>query len=431
MSSSPMFQITPEPGEARATALDQDAIWYCEAGAPVPSALSQAFAIACPERFPVEARVACLAPATVDGLAGQVKRMRAGIGDTPYLILIFPGEALPPRATAALDFGADDVVAEGDVEALRLALKRADRQLLRLRREAALARGVEIERDFLQACLDNIPTPIFFKNSRGIYVGCNRAFENYLGLSAAEIIGNSVYEVAPRECAEIYAVADAELLDRGGEQSYETRVPYADGSIRDVAFRKAVIVDEDGQTRGLAGAMIDITERKRLETELADAAARDPLTNSFNRRHFFRHVEDLLKTGDIAAATVAVVDIDHFKAINDGFGHAAGDAVLRAIARLLELRLGLGIVARAGGEEFFVYLPGMPLAAASAMMEDLRREIAALVVEDGGSRMSVTASIGLAEHAPARESFWDCIRRADAALYQAKNGGRNRLALAA
>ena len=133
---------------------------------------------------------------------------------------------------------------------------------------------IERKRTLLQTILDTVPAPIFYKDSAGLYLGCNTAFERYLGKSRAEVIGKSVFDLAPPDLAQIYNDADMELLRQGDTQSYETQVVFADGSRHDVLFSKAVFRREDGSPGGLVGAMLDITERKHAEESLQESEAR-------------------------------------------------------------------------------------------------------------------------------------------------------------
>jgi len=120
----------------------------------------------------------------------------------------------------------------------------------------------------LQVLLDAIPAPIFYKDANGIYLGCNVAFERYLGLSREQIVGKSVYDISPRDLADVYYRADKALFDQPGVQTYETNVAYADGVRRDVTFYKATFLGPDGALGGLVGTILDITERKRAEALL-------------------------------------------------------------------------------------------------------------------------------------------------------------------
>jgi PAS domain S-box-containing protein len=118
---------------------------------------------------------------------------------------------------------------------------------------------------FLRTLLDTIPNPVFYKNRNGEYTGCNRAFEDFLGRPASEIIGKTVYDMGPKEIADKYFEKDRELLENPGEQCYEWSVKRKSGEIRNVVFYKASIMNLDGEVDGLIGVILDITERKLME----------------------------------------------------------------------------------------------------------------------------------------------------------------------
>jgi diguanylate cyclase (GGDEF)-like protein len=168
--------------------------------------------------------------------------------------------------------------------------------------------------------------------------------------------------------------------------------------------------------------------------ELADAlahiqtlATRDELTMLPNRRYMgdFLQQEERRRSNDRSIACLALIDIDWFKKINDGYGHAAGDEVLRRFAE--EARQNLrenDVLARWGGEEFLLYFPRTPLNAAEAVLQRLRQHIQSLHFQSGEAQFRVTFSAGLIELLP-DESIDAGFRRADVLLYQAKAGGRN------
>lgn len=416
----------------RVAVRDCDAVWLGDAAAvpPMPprTRVMALSALENPEP------VICLAPLDADHPAASVRDALARAGELAFVIILLPDAMIDPASAArVVALGADDAVPAGDMPLLTLALARGSQALRRQGRHLVEARIHEREAAYLQACLDNLPTPIFFKNRRGIYTACNAAFANMLGLTTSDIIGNSVHEISTPERAQRYDEADRDLMEKGGVQIYESRVIRADGAEIDISFHKARIVGSDGEVRGLAGAMLDITARKRLEAQLADQAARDPLTGIFNRRQFFLRAQELICGATGPVATVAVLDLDSFKAINDRYGHAAGDTALCEVARLLERHLGgPNLVARAGGEEFFALVPNCALDDAEPLFELLRQAIAGLSIPVGDTQLGVTVSIGLAEHRiEAGPSVWDSLRLADAALYRAKGEGRNRIAIAA
>ena len=171
---------------------------------------------------------------------------------------------------------------------------------------------------------------------------------------------------------------------------------------------------------GLCAPHLEMARLSRLATI-------DPLTGVFNRRG----LDLVLREKDDRMVSVAMCDLDRFKRINDLYGHAAGDEVLRRVARLLAtvLRSGDGVV-RWGGEEFLLILPSVELGRAQRIVERARAWVEHEPIEIDGHVLDVTISVGAAERRPGelREAL---IARADEALYVAKNAGRNRVELAA
>jgi PAS domain S-box-containing protein len=118
---------------------------------------------------------------------------------------------------------------------------------------------------FLQQLLDSIPIPVYYKDADGLYLGCNTAFEKFIGLPRREIVGKTVYDVAPKERADKHHEADVVLLCHPGVQTYEASGIYKDGECHDVIFNKATFVDSNGCVTGIVGAMMDITSLRKAE----------------------------------------------------------------------------------------------------------------------------------------------------------------------
>jgi diguanylate cyclase (GGDEF)-like protein/PAS domain S-box-containing protein len=280
----------------------------------------------------------------------------------------------------------------------------------------------------IQNAIDTLPSPIFIKDGDCRYIACNRAFENYIGLTRAEIIGATVYDVAPAELAAIYEKADRDLLASGGTQTYDTNVRYADGSYRDVTFFKSVFYSEDGKPDGISGVIFDITDRKRLENELAQAAREDFLTGAVNLRTFYdlanQEFSRFKRTGE--AFSLLVLDLDHFKRINDTLGHEAGDDALRKFVQIVRNNLReQDIFARTGGDEFRLLLPGTPQPGAVLLAERIREEVNQVDLRTPNGSAILSMSAGLCRSLPDDTGIDDIVRRADAALYHAKAAGRN------
>jgi diguanylate cyclase (GGDEF)-like protein len=176
----------------------------------------------------------------------------------------------------------------------------------------------------------------------------------------------------------------------------------------------------------------EVVERRALEVKLRHMATTDPLTGALNRAEVLTLGQQELERARIDGTNVAVLmlDIDHFKRINDGHGHAAGDAALRhLIGTVTNTVRRVDLVGRVGGEEFVVILPGIASPAAARVAVRLRQQIADAEVEYGGEPIRMTVSIGLALARDDEHSIEQTLARADAALYTAKRGGRNRVVI--
>jgi PAS domain S-box-containing protein len=121
---------------------------------------------------------------------------------------------------------------------------------------------------FLQHLMDTIPYPLFYKDKNYTYIGCNAAFEDFIGLSKDSIVGKTVYDISPEDLADKYHQKDKELMEGKDLQVYEAPVKYADGSKHIVLFNKTTFDDGEGNVAGLIGLMVDITQRKEVENAL-------------------------------------------------------------------------------------------------------------------------------------------------------------------
>jgi len=359
----------------------------------------------------------------------MVPALRAKIHEDVYLVAVTESPLSSAWIARLIELGADDVADSSDAS-MSLVQARALRQLERRKSLLLENHAVNLEHTFLQASIDTLPSPIFFKNRQGQYTGFNKAFLDMIGKASDEVIGKTALDLFPNCLAATYHAADQDLMARGGTQIYEAQVHLANGETRDACFNKAVILDSTGAARGLAGTLIDISDRKAYELMLTEAAERDHLTHCWNRRKFFQFAEkvEAQAVNDNLAVCVAVLDIDHFKLINDQYGHAAGDAVLRTTANhLMMIFEEPDCVARAGGEEFYAIFCGTTLVEAKAKAESLCEAIANIKTDVGDSDITVTVSIGVARLAAGDGTVAHAISRADRALYTAKRKGRNRV----
>jgi len=140
----------------------------------------------------------------------------------------------------------------------------AERVSSELERKKAVARLKEAG-DFLQTLIDNIPNPVFYKNTQGVYLGCNKAFEELVGESREQVVGKTLHDLIKGDRAEKYRQKDWELLHGGGVQTFEVTIRTAAGEDREMMIYRACFTSQDGSVGGLVGVMLDITDRKRIE----------------------------------------------------------------------------------------------------------------------------------------------------------------------
>lgn len=195
--------------------------------------------------------------------------------------------------------------------------------------------------------------------------------------------------------------------------------------------RAFVLLQQSEQTNQRLAA--EIAHSKELETELQRQALTDPLTGLSNRRHyemlFKREHDRCCRHG--AALTLGMIDLDHFKRINDNHGHDVGDQVLKFVAEVMQRPLRHSdVLGRFGGEEFILILPDTSLAQARAIAERMRQALEDDALVQGDTLIKVTATFGLTQVRPADSDIQECVRRADEALYEGKRSGRNKVTLA-
>ncbi|MCF8197533.1 MAG: PAS domain S-box protein [Sulfuritalea sp.] len=429
-------------------------------------------------------------------------------------------------------------------EALRLSYREMEQRVAE--RTAEVSRQL----NFMEQLIESIPGPVFYKDRGGRYLGFNQRYLEFLGMPRDKLLGATVYDIAPKELADRYKAADDQLFNKPGAQVYETQVQPANGERRDVLFHKATFSDADGRVGGLIGVMFDITERKRMEERMQQAATvfdtslegititasdgsiiavnrafteitgysesevigRNPRILQSDRQepsfyremwdtigregrwqgelwnkrkdgslypesltisavkdatgrlmHFvgvFSDITEIRRANDLLAhqahhdhltglpnrllledrlhgallraqreqsqVAVMFIDLDRFKNINDSLGHNVGDTVLREVARRFgNLIRESDTVARMGGDEFLIVMEGihdptMVSRIADKILEDLRLNPVVLEQE-----FYVGASIGIAFFPQDGGDSTNLIKSADAAMYRAKERGRN------
>jgi diguanylate cyclase (GGDEF)-like protein/PAS domain S-box-containing protein len=263
----------------------------------------------------------------------------------------------------------------------------------------------------------------------------NAAFTRVFGYTVEQALGQSPRILqGPDTCAD--TVREISAVVHGGASIRRRILNYTRaGQPLWVDVNIVPLPSPDGDVRRFAAIERDVSSEVQREAQLEKLAYGDPLTKLANRRFF-----DQMLGRELSRAhrfglplSLAILDVDHFKMVNDTWGHPIGDRILVAVARsILQSVRSYDCIARIGGEEFAVLLPGADLANGKRVIERLCADIhASAHVMVGAETVAVTCSAGLTALKDQLEAGDELMRRADNALYAAKNAGRNRIAVLA
>ncbi|MZP30480.1 diguanylate cyclase [Heliobacterium undosum] len=283
----------------------------------------------------------------------------------------------------------------------------------------------------LQAIIRSTPVGICVTNEQGIFESVNPAYCSLYQYDEKELVGQHFGLVCDDTSRDILEELHERFIREGRELRGEWDVRRKDGAKMTILADATRIKGQDGRLKKVT-FVVDITERKRIEQELTETnallrkqAVTDGLTGLFNHKAIYSRLETEICRAQQQQRDLSVLmlDVDHFKRVNDSFGHQKGDALLAAIAS--EIRSCLqqtDMAGRYGGEEFLVIFPGIGLTGAYGVAERIREKVQALIVEP---IKGVTISGGLAQYAG--ETPVRLVEKADQQLYLAKRAGRNRI----
>lgn len=283
----------------------------------------------------------------------------------------------------------------------------------------------------LRTLLEAAPIPL-------VVTGLDDSVVRFANTRATDMFKTTMEDFVGKRAPDFYVNPDERrsfietLFATGRVEGFAARLRAADGSVF-WSLLSARTLELDGARAFMVG-FADLTEQKEIERRLRDLAELDGLTGAFNRRHFFDIGSAALArvTSRGGRACLAMIDADHFKAVNDRYGHAAGDEALRVLTNVCRNASRTSdILARYGGEELVLLLSDADMDAAQRVVERIRAGLASTsITVEGGRSLTLSVSIGLAEYRR-DESLEDMLRRADSALYEAKRAGRDRVVIAA
>lgn len=290
-------------------------------------------------------------------------------------------------------------------------------------------------RQTMGVMLDIMPIGLLVHTSQGI-IFANRSASRLLEIDQTAARGSHILDFIP----DAFPLGiDHHIQDAFSAKEpieFEALVRSLNGCERSVKFVVAPLPWPGNPVIQIL--MQDITEQKRAEQTLRRLTITDELTGAFNRRHATYEAGLYLPSEghDGPGLSVVLIDIDHFKAINDRYGHQAGDEALRRLTRVASSALrevhpdDAAIFSRFGGEEFLVLLPGVGAARSVEIAEYLREAISTIEIPNPAGAFGFTASFGVATYTSSDANLDGLFARADAALYQSKEDGRNRVTLA-
>ncbi|PWW08732.1 diguanylate cyclase (GGDEF)-like protein [Paenibacillus cellulosilyticus] len=254
----------------------------------------------------------------------------------------------------------------------------------------------------------------------------NHAVKGMVPLLHSGVIGTSMDDVWPRLTGR--AFPDDVSVD-GLEE--EVHWPSADG-LSSYQARISLVTNKKGDAIGMLLMLIDVTEQRMLQEQLKKLAYYDGLTGIYNRTQFLVEGRALLEEAGGKPVSLILFDIDHFKQINDTYGHETGDQALKHIVSVCQrFMLPEMPFARYGGEEFVIALPSAKLSEAVRLAEDICKALQQNTLHFKGNAIDVTSSFGVVQQLSDTETLEAILRRADEALYTSKKEGRNRVTAAA
>ncbi|WP_174405840.1 diguanylate cyclase [Desulfovibrio subterraneus] len=265
----------------------------------------------------------------------------------------------------------------------------------------------------------------------GGWLKVNKALCNIIGYSQDELMSKTFQDIThPDDLDEDLRLVHQLLAGEIETYQLEKRYFHKQGHIVHILLSVSLVKNKDGSPRFFISQIQDITRQKTLEMELETKAREDELTKVFNRRHFMNLATREVVRGNRfhEPQAVMMIDIDHFKNINDTYGHGIGDEVLRVMAKECSRSLRqVDVFGRIGGEEFGALLLNAGPLAASTLAERMRKHVEELAVETEKGTVRFTISIGLATFTTPKLPLDELLKRADEALYEAKRCGRNKV----
>ena len=333
-----------------------------------------------------------------------------------YLASAAELELLAPATLAQLD----------DFWQLPLTEKLLESKIAKLFASIKQEKDYHLTQNYFETLINSIPPLIWFKDIKGAHLKVNDSFCTAVGKEKSDVEGRGhyyIWDLKPEEYAAgeyVCLETEEEVLRAQKTLLFDEKVKTRRG-LREFKTYKSPIYDDHHELIGTVGCAIDVTDEKRLMEKLINAAETDTLTKLYNRRSFYKYMNNIREAKE--PVSVFYLDLDNFKKINDTYGHEVGDELLCKVARILEAVFKDGICVRFGGDEFVCALEGSKGEAELACYaESFLGELAQLI-GDYDNFAGLSASIGVV-YTEAIDDVDILLKKSDVAMYEAKNSGK-------
>lgn len=281
---------------------------------------------------------------------------------------------------------------------------------------------------FLKRIFNNIPNPVFYQDAKGNIQGANKSFRLFFNIPDEETSGNSISDYLSSNI--LRALNEMEGAGRSHQRniSYEKKISRDNGMVQHLMIQKTIYYGQEGEMEGILGVVEDISSHKSHINQLEKIAFNDNLTGLLNRAKFLAELDKVVKEAKATQAYLALffIDLDGFKAVNDTFGHDAGDQLLIQVAKRIKKCIReKDLSARFGGDEFVVCLRNLnDLHIAEIIAQRITDELLKPIIAFE-NKCAIGASIGISIYPHDAEDAETLIKNADQAMYRVKNTGKN------
>lgn len=332
---------------------------------------------------------------------------------------------LADKEQTALLAEADDAEDIADIWVMPMTEAEFRFHLIRWQKAYKMCKDFWQTQNYLDTTINSVPHLIWYKDKEGAHMKVNEAFCKAVNKTMEQIKGRGhyyIWDIDPDEYAKgefICMESEYEVMDKRETCIFDETVKIGD-SMRELKTYKSPLFDLDGSVMGTVGVAIDVTQEKLYEQMMIKNANTDFLTGLYNRRYVYEFI-DKQENGHIA---VYCIDLDHFKSVNDVYGHHEGDKALVLTAKTLQDTVPEGLIARMGGDEFLVVLTGVHT---EEEVEQKRKMIKDRLDGEYAKHenfQKVSASVGYAYTQTGQETFHHLFHRADEMMYREKESSR-------